>query len=73
MVLAVTILTMQFGAMAGLVDLHATLHHAIRWDVLAAIVGGPVFGRGMTLAGNRGFGVPVRFGVGDLRHWTSWC
>ena len=66
-VLAVAILATQFGAMAGLIDLQATFYHSIRWSVAASIVGGLVFGYGMALAGNCGFGALVRFGGGDLR------
>ncbi|WP_169052365.1 YeeE/YedE family protein [Tabrizicola sp. YIM 78059] len=66
-VLAVAILTTQFGAMAGLVDLQATFYHAIEWNAVGSIIGGLVFGYGMALAGNCGFGALVRFGGGDLR------
>ena len=66
-VLGVAILGTQFAAMAGWVDLRATFYHAIVWNPLASIVGGLIFGYGMSLAGNCGFGALVRFGGGDLR------
>ena len=66
-VVGVAILGTQFGAMAGLIDIGATFYHAIEWNPLASIVGGLVFGYGMALAGNCGFGALVRFGGGDLR------
>lgn len=66
-VLAVAILGTQLGAMAGLIDLGATFYHNLQWNPLASIVGGLVFGYGMALAGNCGFGALVRFGGGDLR------
>lgn len=40
---------------------------AQRWNPLASILGGLVFGYGMGLAGNCGFGALVRCGAGDLR------
>lgn len=66
-VLGVAILGTQFGAMAGLIDLPATFYHSIAWNPLASVVGGLVFGYGMAMAGNCGFGALVRFGGGDLR------
>jgi uncharacterized membrane protein YedE/YeeE len=66
-VLAVAILGTQGGAMAGLIDLSATIYHALQWNVLGSIIGGLVFGYGMALAGNCGFGALVRFGGGDMR------
>ncbi|MDM7931442.1 YeeE/YedE family protein [Tabrizicola sp.] len=66
-VLAVAILATQAGAMVGVIDLSATFYHALQWNVLGSIVGGLVFGYGMALAGNCGFGALVRFGGGDMR------
>jgi uncharacterized protein len=66
-VLAVAILGTQGGAMAGLIDLSATFYHGLQWNALGSIVGGLVFGYGMALAGNCGFGALVRFGGGDMR------
>ncbi|NUB45749.1 YeeE/YedE family protein [Fertoebacter nigrum] len=66
-VLAVAILATQGGAMAGLIDLSGTFYHALQWSPLGSIVGGLVFGYGMALAGNCGFGALVRFGGGDMR------
>lgn len=66
-VLAVAILATQLGAMAGLIDLSATFYHSLEWNASGSILGGLVFGYGMALAGNCGFGALVRFGGGDLR------
>ena len=66
-VLGVAILGTQTGAMAGWIDLSGTFYHAIAWNPLAAIAGGLIFGYGMAMAGNCGFGALVRFGGGDLR------
>jgi hypothetical protein len=66
-VLAVAILGTQAGAALGLIDLGATVYHAIAWNPLASVAGGLAFGYGMAMAGNCGFGALVRFGGGDLR------
>jgi len=66
-VLAVAILATQAGAMAGLIDLSGSFYHALQWNALGSVVGGLIFGYGMALAGNCGFGALVRFGGGDMR------
>lgn len=66
-VLATAILATQVGALAGWIDLGGSFYHAIQWNALGSIFGGLVFGYGMALAGNCGFGALVRFGGGDLR------
>lgn len=66
-VLAVAIMGTQAGAALGVIDLGATLYHAIAWNPLASVAGGLAFGYGMAMAGNCGFGALVRFGGGDLR------
>jgi uncharacterized protein len=66
-VLGVAILGTQFGALAGWIDMGGTIYHSIAWNPLASIFGGLIFGYGMAMAGNCGFGALVRFGGGDLR------
>ncbi|MDT8855555.1 YeeE/YedE family protein [Paracoccaceae bacterium Fryx2] len=66
-VLGVAILGTWIGDATGLVDVGATFYHQIAWNPLASIAGGLLFGYGMALAGNCGFGALVRFGGGDLR------
>ena len=66
-VLGVAILGTHLGAQTGLIDIGATFYHSIAWNPVASIVGGLVFGYGMAMAGNCGFGALVRFGGGDLR------
>lgn len=57
-----------FGLSAvGLLDLGQTLFLARDWNPLESIVGGAVFGYGMALAGNCGYGALARMGGGDLR------
>lgn len=66
-ILGVAILGTHYGRTLGLIDLEQTIYHAIAWNPAASVVGGLMFGYGMALAGNCGFGALVRFGGGDLR------
>lgn len=66
-VLGVAILATQFGILADWIDLSGTFYQTVKWNPLASIAGGLMFGYGMALAGNCGFGALVRFGGGDLR------
>ncbi len=57
-----------FGlSLTGLLDLQQTLYLGRSWNPLANIFGGLVFGYGMALAGNCGYGALARVGGGDLR------
>lgn len=66
-VLGTAIATTWIAEAAGVVNVSATFYHQIDWNPLASIFGGLLFGYGMALAGNCGFGALVRFGGGDLR------
>lgn len=66
-VLGVAILATWLGSVIGVIDVGATIYHDTAWNPLASIAGGLVFGYGMALAGNCGFGALARFGGGDLR------
>lgn len=66
-VLGTAILATQGAAGLGLINLSATFYHSITWLPAASIIGGLMFGYGMAMAGNCGFGALVRFGGGDLR------
>lgn len=66
-VLAVAITGTFLGVELGFLRLGETFYHQIAWNPLASIAGGLLFGYGMALAGNCGFGALVRFGGGDLR------
>ncbi|MBN2760636.1 MAG: YeeE/YedE family protein [Rhodobacteraceae bacterium] len=66
-VLGVAILVL-FGAEAlGLAEITLSPYHQIAFNPFAAVFGGFVFGYGMALAGNCGFGALIRLGGGDLR------
>lgn len=52
---------------AGIFSLADTMYAARTWDPMASIIGGLIFGYGMGIAGNCGFGALVKLGGGDLR------
>ncbi len=54
----------------GVMDLGAAGILSERWNVLGSIVGGLLFGYGMALAGNCGYGALARLGGGDLRSFV---
>lgn len=51
----------------GWLELDQTLYLGREWNPVASVVGGLVFGYGMALAGNCGYGALARVGGGDLR------
>ena len=51
----------------GLVDLTASRFLTLQWNPLASIIGGLLFGYGMAICGNCGYGALARLGGGDLR------
>lgn len=65
--LATAILGLHLAAATGHADIGATFYHSIAWNPVASIAGGLVFGYGMALAGNCGFGALTRAGGGDIR------
>ncbi len=57
-------------AAADWIELSATTYLSLAWNALASIFGGLVFGYGMALAGNCGFGALARAGGGDIRSFV---
>lgn len=51
----------------NLLDPNQSFYLSIRWMPAASVIGGLMFGYGMALAGNCGFGALARLGGGDLR------
>ncbi|MCV6598291.1 MAG: YeeE/YedE family protein [Mangrovicoccus sp.] len=51
----------------GQIDLMETRYHRVAWNPAASICGGLLFGYGMALAGNCGYGALARVSGGDLR------
>lgn len=54
----------------GLLQPELSFYFSIRWMPVASIVGGLMFGYGMALAGNCGYGAIARLGGGDLRSFV---
>ncbi|GGO56771.1 hypothetical protein SAMN05444398_105218 [Roseovarius pacificus] len=52
---------------AGMMAPEQSFYLSIRWMPLASILGGLMFGYGMALAGNCGYGCIARLGGGDIR------
>ncbi|AXI42119.1 YeeE/YedE family protein [Sulfitobacter sp. SK011] len=60
-----------FGlAAAGFINLDNAFYFSVAFSWPAAIVGGLLFGYGMALSGNCGFGAIARLGGGDLRSFV---
>lgn len=57
-------------AAAGALDMSQTVYHQAGWSPFASIMGGLLFGYGMSIAGNCGFGALARFGGGDFRSFV---
>lgn len=61
----------SFGLMgAGLLDAGETIYLGFAFAPIGSIVGGLMFGYGMALAGNCGYGALARLGGGDLRNFV---
>ncbi|MEB8388574.1 YeeE/YedE family protein [Rhodobacteraceae bacterium KMM 6894] len=54
----------------GALDPAQTIYHLAPWSPAFGVLGGLMFGYGMALAGNCGFGALARFGGGDLRSFV---
>lgn len=71
---AITLATAIAGtfllAEVGVVDLSGTLYASVHWNPVASILGGLIFGYGMAIAGNCGYGALARLGGGDLRSFV---
>lgn len=52
---------------AGAFDPEDTAYLSRRWNPVASVIGGLMFGYGMALSGNCGYGALARLGGGDLR------
>lgn len=55
---------------SGMLTASETFYLSIRWMPAASIVGGLMFGYGMALSGNCGYGAIARLGGGDLRSFV---
>jgi uncharacterized membrane protein YedE/YeeE len=61
----------SFGLIsAGALNAPDTIYLAVAFQPVASIIGGLMFGYGMALAGNCGYGALARLGGGDLRNFV---
>lgn len=69
--IAVAITATQAANAVGAIEIARALYLAPRLHLIGTILGGVMFGLGMTLVGTCGFGLLVRVGGGDLRAAVS--
>lgn len=55
---------------SGMLTASETFYLSIRWMPAASVIGGLMFGYGMALSGNCGYGAIARLGGGDLRSFV---
>ena len=65
--LAVSIAGTFLAAAGGLVDIEGSIYAASQWNPVGSLVGGLLFGYGMAIAGNCGYGALSRLGGGEMR------
>jgi len=65
--IGVAIIGVHLGSAFGAMDLAETAYLDRVWNPIATIVGGLMFGYGMALSGNCGYGALARIGGGDIR------
>lgn len=65
--LGTAILSVHLADAAGWMEGEHSLYRAIAWNPVASVAGGLLFGYGMAMAGNCGFGALLRAGDGDIR------
>ncbi|MEL7166063.1 MAG: YeeE/YedE family protein [Pseudomonadota bacterium] len=65
--IGVAIIGTQWAMATGAMDASATTYLDRVWNPAATIIGGALFGYGMALSGNCGYGALARLGGGDLR------
>jgi Predicted transporter component len=68
--IGVAVIGTQLMLATGLLLPETTLYLGAKWWPVASIAGGLLFGYGMALAGNCGFGALARLGGGDLRSFV---
>lgn len=68
--IGVAIIGMQLSHGLGIFDMSQTAYLDRVWNPFATILGGLMFGYGMALSGNCGYGALARLGGGDLRSFV---
>lgn len=65
--IGIAVISAHLAIRAGLIRPEDTAYVAMTWSPLASIIGALLFGYGMALSGNCGYGALARLGGGDLR------
>ncbi|MEM7522632.1 MAG: YeeE/YedE family protein [Pseudomonadota bacterium] len=65
--LGASVILAHLAAAGGVADFETSIYNALAWNPVASVTGGLLFGYGMALAGNCGYGALARLGGGDLR------
>ncbi len=68
--IGIAIIGTHIAAAVGVLDFDETAYLDQVWTPLGSIVGGLLFGYGMALSGNCGYGALARLGGGDLRSFV---
>ena len=68
--IGVAVIGVHIAQTTGAFDIHQTTYLDRVWNPLATIIGGLMFGYGMALSGNCGYGALARLGGGDLRSFV---
>ena len=68
--IGVAVIGAHLAMAAGYVDARQSTYLTLAWNPLATILGGLMFGYGMALSGNCGYGALARLGGGDLRSFV---
>ena len=68
--IGVAVISVHIAMANGIMEAAATAYLDRVWNPIATIVGGLMFGYGMALSGNCGYGALARLGGGDLRSFV---
>ncbi|MCX8955574.1 YeeE/YedE thiosulfate transporter family protein, partial [Ruegeria sp. NA] len=60
----------HLGMALGWIDPLSTTYIAQTWNPIGSVIGGLMFGYGMAISGNCGYGALARLGGGDLRSFV---
>mgnify|MGYP005688301855 FL=1 len=68
--LGLSIISVHFLSNFGLINSLESLYLSTEWNPYSSVVGGLLFGYGMAICGNCGYGALARLGGGDLRSFV---
>ena len=68
--LGLSIISVHFLSNFGLINSLESLYLSTEWNPYSSVLGGLLFGYGMAICGNCGYGALARLGGGDLRSFV---